>query len=87
MFPCQFQTFKKEPQGKDGWPGKFATDSTGLALYNIQIDPGESLDIKTQYPEMVDSLSKIADRYRKDVGDDLTGGEGENVRAAAVVDL
>ncbi|HEX5170360.1 MAG TPA: sulfatase [Cyclobacteriaceae bacterium] len=85
VFPCQYQTAKKQPQGKDGWPGKYSTDSTGLALFNMQIDPGESLDLKSQYPEMVDSLRRIADRYRKELGDNLTGIQGEGVRTSATV--
>ena len=87
VFQCQYQTFKKEPQGKDGWPAQFVMDSTSLSLYNLQIDPGETVDLKSQYPEMVDSLNKVADRYRKELGDDLTGMKGESVRNAAVVDL
>jgi arylsulfatase len=87
VFPCQYQTFKKEPQGRDGWPGKIATDSTGLALFNLQIDPGETVDLKTQYPEMVDSLSRIADLYRNELGDDLRGVKGQDTRPAGKVSL
>lgn len=86
VFPSRYLTFKKQSQGKDGWPGTYnMTDSTGLALYNIQTDPGETLDIKSQYPEMVDSLTNIANHYRNALGDDLTGIEGKENRLAAVV--
>jgi arylsulfatase len=45
------------------------------------------LDVKTQHPEVVEQLSTIADRYRKELGDDLTGIKGEGRRTAAVVSL
>ena len=73
--------------GNDGWPGKYANDSVHLALYDLRTDPGETLDIKPQHPQVVEQLNAIADRYRKELGDDLTDIKGEGRRAAAVVQL
>ena len=87
VFPCISQTYKKTVMGTDGWPGKYASDSVHLALYDLRTDPGETLDVKTQHPEVVEQLSTIADRYRKELGDDLTGIKGEGRRTAAVVSL
>jgi arylsulfatase len=87
VFPCISQTYKKTVMGTDGWPGKYASDSVHLALYDLRTDPGETLDVKAQYPEVVEQLNTIADQYRKELGDDLTGIKGEGRRTAAVVSL
>jgi arylsulfatase len=87
-FPCISQTYKKASAiGNDGWPGKYATDSVRLALYDLRTDPGETLDVKDKYPEKVKELTEIADRYRNEIGDDLTKHAGTEVRPAAKVNL
>lgn len=86
VFPCVSQTYKRPSAiGNDGWPGKYATDSVRLALYNLRTDPGETLDLKVQYPDVVKQLNDIADKYRKELGDDLTKQVGMEVRPAAKV--
>lgn len=85
VFPCMSQTYKKTQMGNDGFPGKYASDSVHLALYDLRTDPGETLDVKDQHPEIAKQLNAIADTYRKDLGDDLTNNKGEGRRAAAKV--
>jgi arylsulfatase len=88
VFPCISQTYKRASAiGGDGWPGKYASDSVKLALYNLSTDPGETLDVKEKYPDIVMQLSAIADKYRKELGDDLTKQTGSEVRPAAKVNL
>ncbi|SMO43551.1 sulfatase family protein [Solitalea koreensis] len=85
-FPCMSQTYKKVTAiGHDGWPGKYASDSVRLGLYDLRTDPGETLDVKDKYPEIVKQLSVIADRYRNEIGDDLTKIKGTEIRPAAKV--
>jgi arylsulfatase len=87
-FPCVSQTYKKVSAiGNDGWPGKYASDSVRLALYDLRTDPGETLDVKEKYPEVVKQLTAIADKYRKEIGDDLTKQKGTEIRPAAKVSL
>jgi arylsulfatase A-like enzyme len=86
IFPCVSQTYKKAPAiGYGGWPGKYASDSVKLALYDLRTDPGETLDVKEYHPEIVQQLMAIADEYRKELGDDLTKQTGRAVRPAASV--
>jgi len=86
-FPCVSQTYKKATAvANDGWPGRYASDSVRLALYDLRTDPAETLDIKEKHPEIVKQLSEIADKYRKTIGDDLTNQKGTEVRPAAKVD-
>lgn len=88
VFPCVSQTYKiASAVGADGWPGKYASDSVKLALYNLRTDPGETLDVKEKYPGIVKQLTDIADKYRKELGDDLTKQTGAEVRPAAKVNL
>jgi arylsulfatase len=87
VFPCMSQTYKKTQMGNDGFPGKYASDSVHLALYDLRTDPGETLDVKDQHPEIVKQLNAIADTYRKELGDDLTNNKGEGRRAAAKVPM
>src|SRR5215204_3032720 len=87
-FPCVSQTYKRiSAIGNDGYPGKYASDSVKLALYDLRTDPGETLDVKEKYPEMVQQLTAIADRYRSEIGDDLTKQKGTEIRPAAEVKL
>jgi len=85
-FPCVSQTYKRTSAiANDGWPGKYATDSVRLALYDLRTDPGETLDVKDMHPEIVTQLTEIADKYRVIIGDDLTKQKGTEVRPAAKV--
>ncbi len=87
-FSCISQTYKKVSAiGNNGWPGTYASDSVRLALYDLRTDAGETLDVKEKYPEIVKLLSSIADRYRNEIGDDLTKQPGTEIRPAAKVDL
>lgn len=87
-FPCISQTYKTVTAiANDGWPGKYSRDSVRLALYDLRTDPGETLDVKDKHPEIVQQLMTVADKYRKELGDDLTNQTGAEVRPAAKVKL
>ncbi|MDN5288888.1 MAG: Cerebroside-sulfatase [Mucilaginibacter sp.] len=85
VLPNISQTYKKTMMGADGWPGKYASDSVKLALYDLRTDPGETLDVKELHPDIVTQLSAIADKYRQELGDDLTNQKGTGTRPAASV--
>jgi len=88
VLPNVSQTYKRATAiGYNGWPGKYASDSVRLALYDLRTDPGETLDVKEKFPEIVQQLTLIADKYRKEIGDDLTGQKGTEIRPAAKVVL
>jgi arylsulfatase A-like enzyme len=86
VFPAMSQTYKKTQMGADGFPGKSATDPVKSALYDLRTDPGETLDIKEQHPDIVQKLMAIADKYRSMLGDDLTNKKGSEIRPAARVE-
>ena len=66
--------------GKAGNPGTSKKDSTGLALYNLSLDPGERYNVKDFNPDIVKQLEMVADKAREDLGDDLSGNKGKNRR-------
>lgn len=49
-------------------------------LYNLETDIGESDDVSEYHPEVVERLEELADNARKDLGDAVTGQQGENIR-------
>ncbi len=80
IFPHKHAVYL-EP-GYNGFPGKVGQDETGLSLYDLRRDPGERIDVKDMYPGIVEKLTAIAQKAREDLGDDLTGYEGQNRREA-----
>jgi arylsulfatase A-like enzyme len=86
VFPHEHRTYKKNPPGQDGWPGAQPKDTAEIALYNLQTDPGETLDLKEEFPQVVAELEKLANKYRDELGDDLTRHEGKERRPAARVE-
>jgi len=86
VFPHRSQTYKKFPPGKDGFPGKTAQVNVPEALYDQRTDPGETIDVAAEHPEVVRRLKDLGDTYREDLGDDLTNKEGKGRRKAAVVE-
>ncbi len=85
VFPHVHRTYKKNPPGYDGWPAPQPSDTTELALFDLRTDPGETLDVQNQFPDVVRELTALADQYRRELGDDLTGHKGVARRPAAVV--
>lgn len=84
VFPCTSRTYNRPGSiGADGYPGKYFEDSVSLALYDLRTDPGEARDVKDMHPDIVQRLSLIADKYRKELGDGLTHQDGSEVRPAA----
>ena len=56
------------------------------ALFNLDNDPKEQIDIASKHPEIVSKISKIADSIRIDLGDRLTGIKGKEVRRVGEID-
>lgn len=76
---------KPTPPGGDALPGKYTTLKTGLELYNLREDQGESRNVAAQHPEIVLRLLQHVENARADLGDSLVKREGKNLRPAAQV--
>lgn len=84
VLPHAYDSYEQNAPGYDGFPGKRAKVTTELALYDLQADPGERVDLKTRFPDVVEELLAVAQRYRELLGDELTGYEGVARRKAAM---
>ena len=78
-FPHKYRSLKDKP-GSGGTPGPYIQRETGLALYDLENDVGETTDVASQHPDVVNRLQSLADEARKDIGDSATKQKGENVR-------
>ena len=50
------------------------------ALYHLPTDPGEQKNLMKDHPEVVERLKGLMDQMRQDLGDDLVGIKGKNIR-------
>ncbi|NLF07563.1 MAG: sulfatase [Pirellulaceae bacterium] len=80
VFPHAYRTLGGWSGGYGGSPAKCDSVKTGLALYDLKNDIGETTDVKDKHPEIVERLSKAAEAARVDLGDCLTKRKGKNVR-------
>ncbi len=85
VLPHSYRSYEGVLPGNDGFPGPYARDSTGLALYDLRRDPGEHYDVKDLYPEVIEEIMPIVENAREDLGDDLTGHKGKNRRPPGMV--
>lgn len=85
VFPHLSRTYLKNLPGQDGWPAPTPEVKVEMALFDLSTDPGETIDVKAQNGDVVKALQIVADKYRRDLGDDLTNVAGANVRKAAIV--
>jgi arylsulfatase A-like enzyme len=84
VFPHKSKSYKVYPPGNDGKSGRIAEVKVPMALYNLSVDPGETIDVQEQYPDIVKQLETLAEEYRKDLGDNLRGIEGTGTRPPAI---
>ena len=81
------QTYKTYMPGQNGFPGGYADFQAPEALYDISHDPGETLDIQKQHPEIMKEMKVLVEKYRSTLGDDITKSPCTECREAAPVKL
>jgi arylsulfatase A-like enzyme len=84
QLPHESRTYEGYAPGRDGIPGDTGTRALGLALYDLDADPGERTDVAAARPEIVARLQAIAAAARADLCD--TGRPGPGVRPPRRVD-
>ena len=55
-------------------------------LYDLESDPGETSNICDSHPDIVARLGVLLNLCRSDLGDEINGIVGENVRPSGRVD-
>ena len=63
---------------------EYSYKKTGLELYDMRDDMGETRDVAAERPDVVKKLSAFGEQARADLGDALTGREGSGIRPAGV---
>ena len=81
-FPHSYRTLDGPP-GRDGVPGEYSQARTDLALYNLETDVGEQVDVAEQFPEIVGRMTRAAEVARRDLGDAFTDQLGQGERPPA----
>ena len=84
--PHRYRTMDGREPGSGGIPGKYRQERIEGALYDLEADPAESVDVSARYPNARAQLETIADGYRAELGDRLTGVEGAARRAPGRID-
>mgnify|MGYP003342767679 CR=1 FL=1 len=81
QFPHTYRTMQGREAGRDGIPGKYDYGvATGLALYDLRRDIGESVNLADSLPDVVAALIRLADAQRGELGDALMDVEGRGLR-------
>jgi arylsulfatase len=74
-FPHGYRSYEGVEPGKGGLPGPYAHSETGLELYDLENDIGEKHDVADKYPGVVERLTALGERARKELGDKEQVGE------------
>lgn len=85
-FPHEYRTMAGQSGGTGGQPTKYSHTTTGLELYDLETDLGETTDVAAQNPEVVKRLQDLGEKMRDDLGDALTKRVGRNVRSPGRVE-
>ncbi|WP_339814430.1 sulfatase [uncultured Imperialibacter sp.] len=83
VLPHQSNSYESGSLGKDRIPGQGTQIKVSQGLYDLSHDPGERYDVQELYPQVVAEIMKYVELAREDLGDDLTGREGKNIRHPA----
>ena len=86
-FPHNYRSLEDRKPGNNGIPAKYNYQiKQSMALYDLSNDPGETIDLSEQYPEVLKSMQEMAEKARKELGDRLTKVEGAEVRLPGSID-
>jgi arylsulfatase A-like enzyme len=82
VFPHKYRTLGGRPGGTGGTPVDYHSEFARRALYDLDNDIGETLDVSDGYPDVVEKLEAAAETYRRAMGDKLTDRMGNEIRPA-----
>ena len=84
VFPHTHRSYEGFVPANDGKPGpvnEYHKLEEPL-LFDLRRDPGERYNLYQALPDVVAHLEQIAEQHRADMGDDLQGVKGANLRPA-----
>lgn len=75
-FPHSYRSYEGVLPGLNGLNGPYNRKETGVALYDLDRDPGERYNVADNHPDIVDRLMERGEYYRSRLGDgDMQGSE------------
>jgi arylsulfatase A-like enzyme len=82
VFPHVYRTIPAGSELRnDGLPVKYSyIRMEKEMLFDLSTDPGESKDILSEFPDVVNQLREFAEQAREDMGDHLTQRIGAGMR-------
>ena len=86
-FPHRYRTLNGRVGRDDGVPIKYEyVDLKQNELYNLKTDPSESTNIIEDFPDIVKQIQHLANKKRQEIGDDLFGITGNEIREVGLID-
>jgi arylsulfatase len=83
VFAHRGRSYEGNLPGDNGIPGETPENIPfPKALYNLRRDPGETYNVISIYPEILQELEEVAEKAREDLGDDLKDNPGKKRRPA-----
>jgi len=79
-FPCIQRSYEGMEPGMDGYPGPTWQKKMDYELFNLNDDIEEQNNILDKHSDIVESLKKIGEKARYELGDRLTGIKGKENR-------
>ena len=85
--PHTYRSLNGRVGTNDGFPIPYEMNTIKYpALFDLEKDPKERIDLASKHTEIVIKISKIADSIRTILGDKLTGIKGKEVRPVGEID-
>lgn len=86
-FPHSYRTLQGRSGKDDGTPVDYSQDTLrSIELYRLSTDPSETTDVAARNPEIIDTITTLAEEMRLELGDNLLGVQGRGVRAAGQIE-
>jgi len=79
--PRKSRTLDGKPGGVDGSETPYVEKEEPLALFDLEADPDETVDVSAQHPEVMAAIMRHVEAARADLGDALAKREGSGRRA------
>jgi arylsulfatase A len=81
-FPHRYASLSGRAGGTGGTPAPYDQVQIEKSLFDLENDLGESTNVVSQHPQIVERLESAAESFRHDLGDKLQNRTGSNTRTA-----
>jgi arylsulfatase len=86
VLPHTYRTLAAGAPATGGIPSRYNQVQTGLGLYHLKNDPGETRNLADAKPSVLARLQRLAEAARADLGDALTKRTATGARPVGRVD-